>query len=60
MEMPAMTELIGNKGHGAPRPLDEVVPAMPFCFRLPAEFVAEPVTREPAVLTGPISELARS
>jgi len=41
----------------APRPLDEVAPAMPFCFRLPAGFVAVSVGRETAFLTEPISEL---
>jgi hypothetical protein len=41
----------------APRPLDEVAPVMPFCFRLPAGLVAESVARETVLLTGPISEL---
>jgi len=41
----------------APRSLDEAAPALPFCLRLPAGFVAELVARETALLTGPISEL---
>jgi hypothetical protein len=41
----------------APRPFDEVAPATPFCFRLPAGFVAEFVAWETALLRGPINEL---
>src|ERR1700683_2606622 len=41
----------------APLPLDEVVPATLFCFRLPAGFVAEFVAWGTALLRGPISEL---
>jgi hypothetical protein len=42
---------------GVPRSFDEVVSALPVCFRLPAGRVAEFVAAETALLTGPISEL---